>query len=160
MTDNRTAIASRHGPDRTMVCVVDDDPAQRRDLADYLRHQGIRVLEIADGALAVREIERLKPALVLMDYRMPGCDGVRATGFAQLLSPATMIVLMSGDGEAVDRANTTLSYPVPVLQKPLTLSRVADFVAGVLSNSWVAPSVADAAAGAEGHRGFCSAVRS
>ena len=147
MTDTRTAIASRHGPDRAMVCVVDDDPAQRGEIADYLRHRGIRVIEIADGALAVREIERLKPALVLMDYVMPGCDGVRATGFAQMLSPATMIVLMSGDGEAADRANTTLSYPVPVLRKPLPLSRVADFVAGVLSNSWVAPSVADAAAG-------------
>ena len=148
MTDNQTADASRHGPDRTMVCVVDDDPAQRRDLADYLRHKRIRVLEIADGALAVREIERLKPALVLMDYKMPGCDGVRATGFAQLLSPATMIVLMSGDGEAVDRANTTLSYPVPVLQKPLTLSRVADFVADVLGKARVAPRPVGAAAGA------------
>lgn len=147
MTDDVTTDENRESPDRALVCVVDDDPAQRRDLADYLRHQGIRVLEIADGALAVREIDILKPALVLMDYRMPGCDGVRAAKFAQMLSPATMIVLMSGDAEAADRANTTLSYPVPVLQKPLTLSRVADFVAGVLSNSWVAPSVADAAAG-------------
>lgn len=160
MTDNRTAIASRHGPDRTMVCVIDDDPAQRGEIADYLRHKGIGVLEIADGALAVREIERLKPALVLMDYMMPGCDGVRAAGFAQMLSPATMIVLMSGDGEAADRANTTLSYPVPVLRKPVPLSRVADFVADVLGKAGVAPRATEAAAGAEGHRGFCSAAPS
>ena len=160
MTDNQTADASRHGPDRTMVCVVDDDPAQRGEIADYLRHKGIRVLEIADGALAVREIERLKPALVLMDYVMPGCDGVRAAGFAQLLSPATMIVLMSGDAEAAERANTTLTYPVPVLYKPLPLSRIAEFVADVLGEAGISPRATEAASGAEGYCVFCSAVTS
>lgn len=150
MIDNQTGDASRDGPDRTMVCVVDDDPAQRGEIADYLRYKGIRVLEIDDGALAVREIERLKPALVLMDYMMPGCDGVRAAAIAQVLSPETMIVLMSGHAEEADRANMALTYPVPILHKPLTLSQVADFAAHVLGGSGVAPRAPRVAASAEG----------
>ena len=128
MTDDVTTDENRESPDRALVCVVDDDPEQRRELADYLRHKGIRVNEIADGALAVSEIDRLKSALVLMDYKMPGCDGVRAAKFAQMLSPATMIVLMSGHPEAADRANMTLSSPLPVFHKPLILSLPSDFV--------------------------------
>ena len=149
MTDDVTTDENRESPDRALVCVVDDDPAQRRDLADYLRHQGIRVHEIADGALAVREIDILKPALVLMDYRMPGCDGVRAAKFAQMLSPATMIVLMSGHAEAADRANMTLPSPLPVFHKPLILSQISDFVMEVLGEAAVSPRPTNAAVGAE-----------
>ena len=135
---------------RSMVLVVDDDPVQRRELADYLRHKGIRVNDIADGALAVSEIDRLKPALVLMDYKMPGCDGVRAAKFAQMLSPATMIVLMSGHTESLARANMTLLSPLPVLHKPLMLSQISDFVIEVLGEAGVSPRSPEAAAGAEG----------
>ena len=149
MTDDATTDEHRERPNRKLVCVVDDDPVQRRDLADYLRHKGIRVTEIADGALAVSEIDRLKPALVLMDYKMPGCDGVRAAKFAQMLSPATMIVLMSGHPEAADRANMTLSSPLPVFHKPLILSQISDFVMEVLGEAGVSPRPTNAAVGAE-----------
>lgn len=145
MTDDATTDEHRESPNRKLVCVVDDDPAQRREIADYLRYKGIRVLEIADGALAVREIDRLKPALVLMDYKMPGCDGIRAAKFAQILSPATMIVLMSGHPGA-DNANMALPYPLPVLHKPLVLSQISDFVLKVLGEADVSQRSTVAAA--------------
>ena len=150
MADESTTDEDKNRDDRNMVCVVDDDPVQRRDLADYLRHKGIRVNEIADGALAVSEIDILKPALVLMDYKMPGCDGVRAAKFAQMLSPATMIVLMSGHAEAADRANMTLPSPLPVFHKPLILSQISDFVMEVLGEAAVSPRPTNAAGEAEG----------
>ena len=150
MSDPMTTDEIRENPDRKLVCVVDDDPVQRRELADYLRYKGIRVNEIADGALAVSEIDILKPALVLMDYKMPGCDGVRAAKFAQMLSPATMIVLMSGHGEAASHANMTLPSPLPVFYKPLILSQISDFVMNVLGEAGVSPRSPEAAAGAQG----------
>ena len=150
MSDPMTTDEIRENPDRKLVCVVDDDLTQRQDIADYLRYKGIRVNEIADGALAVSEIDRLKPALVLMDYKMPGCDGVRAAKFAQMLSPATMIVLMSGHAEAADRANMTLPSPLPVFHKPLMLSQISDFIMEVLGDTGVSPRSPEEAAGAEG----------
>ncbi len=159
MTEDVATDEGAKNTDRNMVLVVDDDPAQRRDLADYLRHKGIRVVEIADGALAVREIDRLKPALVLMDYVMPGCDGVRAAKFAQMLSPATMIVLMSGHAE-VDNANMALPCPLQVFHKPLVLSQISDFVMHVLGEAGVSRRAPEAAAGADGYCGFRSADRS
>lgn len=137
MTDLMTTHEGQRSAETKLVFVVDDDPVQRRELADYLRYKGIRVNEIGDGALAVSEIERLKPALVLMDYKMPGCDGVRVAKFAQMLSPATMIVLISGHPEAAGRANMTLAYPLPVIHKPLILSQISDFAMNILGTAGV-----------------------
>lgn len=137
MTDDMAADAGREGPDRNLVCVVDDDPTQLGEITDYLRHKGFRVMGAADGALAVAEIERHKPALVLMDIKMPGCDGIRAAQFVQILSPETMIVLMSGDPDEVVRAHRSDRISLRVLHKPVPLRQFARFAAGVLGETGV-----------------------
>lgn len=62
------------------ILVVDDDPELRKALGRILRHEGHEVLEAADGpsALALaRETmaENRGPALLVLDYMMPGMDG-------------------------------------------------------------------------------------
>ena len=135
MTDHMATDAGRDGPDRNLVYVVDDDPTQLGEITDYLRHKGFRVMGATDGALAVAGIERHKPALALMDIRMPGCDGIRAAQFVQTLSPATMIVLMSGDPQEVVRAHTSDRISLRVLHKPVPLRQFARFAAGVLGKA-------------------------
>src|SRR5207253_5464454 len=70
------------------VLVVDDDADTRRLLTHHLRRAGRRVLEAASGDEAVAIAREQHPAMVLMDIRMPGMDGV--TALAALRSdPAT-----------------------------------------------------------------------
>ncbi|MDZ7933223.1 response regulator transcription factor [Rhodococcus sp. SBT000017] len=63
------------------VVVVDDQELMRMGLNMVLEAQDdIEVVgEAADGAGAVEAVARLAPAVVLMDVRMPGIDGVAAT---------------------------------------------------------------------------------
>ena len=63
------------------VVVVDDQELMRMGLNMVLEAQDdIEVVgEAADGASAVEAVARLAPAVVLMDVRMPGVDGVTAT---------------------------------------------------------------------------------
>ncbi|WP_128645179.1 response regulator transcription factor [Rhodococcus sp. BS-15] len=63
------------------VVVVDDQELMRMGLNMVLEAQDdIEVVgEAADGAGAVEAVARLSPAVVLMDVRMPGIDGVAAT---------------------------------------------------------------------------------
>ena len=133
VNDTETQTGAR-GPGRKMVLVVDDDPLQLVEITDYLRHKGLDVLECADGALAVREIDRHKPALVLMDVKRPGCDGIRAAQIGQMLSPSTMFLLISGYPKEVVRAEKA-DCAVPVLHKPIPLRQLSHFVAGVLGES-------------------------
>jgi DNA-binding NarL/FixJ family response regulator len=63
------------------VLLVDDQRLLREGLRTLLElHADLRVVgEAADGVDAEQKVERLRPAVVLMDLRMPHRDGVAAT---------------------------------------------------------------------------------
>ncbi|WP_420718118.1 response regulator [Streptomyces sp. H34-S4] len=72
------------------LLIADDDEVTRSGLRMLLGVQpGIAVVgEAADGVDAVEQARRLRPDVVLMDVRMPRCNGIEAT--RQLLAdPAT-----------------------------------------------------------------------
>lgn len=71
------------GPDHAPVTllIADDDEVTRSGLRTLLAAQpGIAVVgEAADGVEAVEQARRLRPDVVLMDVRMPRCNGIEAT---------------------------------------------------------------------------------
>jgi DNA-binding NarL/FixJ family response regulator len=80
----------------TTVVLADDQRVVREGLATLLGLlPGIEVVGTAsDGEEAVELVERLRPEVVLMDIRMPRCDGVEATRrLRERGSPTHVIVL-------------------------------------------------------------------
>jgi len=84
-------------PDRIRVLIVDDHSVVREGLRTFLELQdGIEVAgEAADGEEAVREAERLRPDVVLMDLVMPRLDGVSAMRELRERAPATRVVVLT-----------------------------------------------------------------
>jgi two-component system response regulator HydG len=56
--------------------VVDDDMVLRYTLRGILEHGGIEVVEAADGAAALKELDAGEFQLIISDLRMPGVDGL------------------------------------------------------------------------------------
>jgi DNA-binding NarL/FixJ family response regulator len=73
------------------VLVADDQEIVRAGLTMILNAQpGIEVVaEAANGQRAVEIAQRLRPDVCLFDVRMPGVDGIEATG--RLAGPASPI---------------------------------------------------------------------
>jgi len=79
------------------VLVVDDQPMFRRAAGMLVRSVGGLELvgEAASGEEAVLLAGQLLPALVLMDVRLPGIDGVEATRQILANGPGIRVVLIS-----------------------------------------------------------------
>ena len=82
---------------RIWVLVVDDHPVVRTGVHGMLAtHDQFDVVgEAADGAEAVRQVEELRPHVVLMDLRMPVLDGVQATMRIRDLHPDIQVVVLT-----------------------------------------------------------------
>src|SRR5439155_22981364 len=61
------------------VLVADDDPTILQLLISSLEADGFRVLTANDGESALRLARAERPALILLDWQMPGASGVEVT---------------------------------------------------------------------------------
>jgi DNA-binding NarL/FixJ family response regulator len=79
------------------VVIADDQRVVREGLAMILGLlQDVQVVGAAsDGAEAVALAERLLPDVVLMDLRMPRCDGVEATRQLHERAPGVRVVILT-----------------------------------------------------------------
>jgi signal transduction histidine kinase/DNA-binding response OmpR family regulator len=107
------------GGERAQVLVVDDDPKTRDMLRRTLQKAGWTVAEAANGSEALEALERVKPALVLLDLLMPGMDGFevleRLNGDAKWREvPVIIVTAKDLTPDDVDRLNGRVAK---VLQK-------------------------------------------
>ena len=81
----------------TSVVLADDQRVVREGLATLLGLlHGIEVLGAAsDGEEAIALVERLRPDVVLMDLRMPRCDGVEATRRLRERAPDSKVIVLT-----------------------------------------------------------------
>jgi DNA-binding response OmpR family regulator/DNA-binding CsgD family transcriptional regulator len=61
--------------ERHQVMIVDDTPANLAFLSDALADAGYEVLVALSGHTALRQLELVKPDVILLDAVMPGMDG-------------------------------------------------------------------------------------
>lgn len=61
------------------VLLVDDDKLSAIMLAIHLDEIGCKVTTVSDGMEVVNAVKRIMPDVILMDYHMPGMNGVDAT---------------------------------------------------------------------------------
>lgn len=92
---------------KTKILLVDDHEVVRRGLALLLGlEDDLEVVgDAANGLEAIRQVQALKPDLVLLDLRMPGMRGVQAARAIKQVSPVTRVLIVSG----VDNAEEIVS---------------------------------------------------
>jgi CheY-like chemotaxis protein len=109
-----------HGP--PTVLVADDDPTIVALLTATLKQDGFRVLTAGDGEAALRMARAERPALILLDWRMPALEGVEV---AQALRSdpdpylrSVPIVLLTGETGTENTAAGFAAGVTDYLTKP------------------------------------------
>jgi CheY-like chemotaxis protein len=72
-------VAAPSGAGPETILVADDDPAIVMLLRASLESDGFRVVTAGDGEAALRLARAERPALLLLDWQMPGSSGIEVT---------------------------------------------------------------------------------
>jgi DNA-binding response OmpR family regulator len=86
----------------TRIVIVDDDEHIRELASLYLAKEGFAVSCVADGGSAPSAIERVDPALVVLDVMLPGMSGFDVCRAVRQNSNVPIIMLTARD-EDVDK---------------------------------------------------------
>ena len=109
------------------VLVVDDDEGIRDFVATVLSGEGYRVHEARDGAEALTLVDQERPAVILLDMRMPILDGWRfAATYRERHDHEVPLVCMTAATDAAQRAAEIAAEAT--LAKPFDLEELLDLV--------------------------------
>ena len=87
----------------TRVLVVDDDPPLLRALVLNLTNRGYDVSTASTAALALAQIRRRAPDLLVLDLGLPDLDGVEVIRELRGSEPALPIIVLSARSTSQDK---------------------------------------------------------
>jgi len=140
-----TPVEQRKVEPGTETILLVEDEANLRYLArQFLEKQGYKVIEAADGAVAMQIAVAHEATihLLLTDVIMPGMNGRELAQRIAEIRPNVKILYMSGYTENVIGHNGMLDDGVRLLQKPFNLRDLKSKVREVLDATPTPPEVA------------------
>lgn len=89
--------------EKELVYVTDDDAGIRELVAEYLKNQGYAVETATDAPALDTLLEKNWPAVLVLDWMMPGEDGLSVARRLRAQPGFPPIVMLSARGEDIDR---------------------------------------------------------
>lgn len=84
------------------IMIAEDMELFRQSIASALREAGIdTVAEASNGNELLRQLETVKPDVILLDLRMPELDGNKTMGFLMERYPGIKVIILSAHDEQV-----------------------------------------------------------
>lgn len=109
---------------RRDVLVVDDEKRLTDFLKNFFTKLGYQMHVALSGEEALKEAGQLKPALMLLDMKMPGIDGVQVLKTVKEQYPTLKVVVMTSYDEDYKRAAEQY-HADAFFSKPLGLAELA-----------------------------------
>ena len=126
---------------RTRVVVCDDHPLFREGMVRVLKASGgIEVVgEAADGRTALETIRELKPDVAVVDYKMPGLDGVALANAVARDELPTKVLLVSAFDDSSIVYEALSAGALGFMSKEAPPEQVVDAVRAIARGEEVVP---------------------
>ena len=122
------------------VLLVDDNRLMLEGLQNLLEAYNIEVAGMAkDGWEAVAQARELKPDVILMDIRMPGCDGLTATRLIKAEMAEARIVILTTSTEDQDLFEAVKSGACGYLVKSMDANELVEALDQVIQGFFLQP---------------------
>jgi two-component system cell cycle sensor histidine kinase/response regulator CckA len=116
------------------ILLVDDDPLIRGLGRELLENLGYRVETAANGAEALTKYRQMGGAdLVVLDYLMPGLNGVQVLREFKSLDERARVLVASGFVSSQEAARLKEQGALGLIHKPYRLAELANRIRAVLA---------------------------
>jgi DNA-binding response OmpR family regulator len=125
---------------RTVILVVEDDPAIRRGLCDALEFKGYSVLGCDRGDRGLELALSGSPDLVLLDVLLPGIEGFTVLKELRKARPRLPVIMLTARGTEEDRVRGLEEGADDYVVKPFSATELLARVEAVLRRSAERPT--------------------
>lgn len=101
------------------ILIVDDEPDFLWLTRNMLEEAGHTIIEAQDGESALRQFEKEMPDMVLLDYLLPGRDGLQVAVEMKDRVPSVPLVMITGYGEVKIAVNAMKAGIYDYVIKPV-----------------------------------------
>ena len=117
------------------VLIVDDDQKLLKMLRRTLTYEGFSVVTATDGHEALTQVEAHRPDVIVLDWLMPGLDGIEVTNRLRAAHDETMILMLTARDAIEDRVEGLESGADDYLIKPFAPAELLARIHALLRRS-------------------------
>ena len=126
------------------LLVVDDDPAWRDALKEWLEREGFRAVMLARADWVVQAVELHHPDVVVLDVNLPGASGLDVLGAIERRWPGLPVVIMTAFGGPGVGAEARRLGAAGYLEKPFRMGTLVEEIRRVAAGAGPDPLKAQA----------------
>lgn len=120
---------------KTKIMVVDDEHLIRWSLEQNLKKQGYEVCTAGTGEDALRLAREEQPELVLLDYHLPGINGLEVLQRLKEIDEDILVIMVTAQGGLETAVNTMRHGAYDYINKPFNLDEMAIVIRKALETS-------------------------
>jgi len=114
--------------DKLNILIVEDERFQREMLKGFLAGEGHRVAEAKDGNTAIRQVQDGHFDLLLLDFKMPGMNGIEVLEKIKNINPEISVIMMTAYGTIETAVDAMKLGAVDYIPKPIDLDQLLTLV--------------------------------
>jgi two-component system cell cycle response regulator DivK len=123
-----------------LILIVEDDEKSRKLVRDMLQFKGYQILESETAEEGIRLARENKPALVLMDFHLPGMNGIEGLKalHADAATRSIPVIAVTASAMIEDRHKIIAAGFDGLQTKPINVKEFLDAVAQILKRAGAA----------------------
>jgi DNA-binding NtrC family response regulator len=115
------------------LLVIEDETVLAKNIARFFEKEGHLVEVANDGAVGLQTALRIQPDVVIVDFQLPGMDGLQVIRALRKVEDPPRIVMVTGHASVTLAVDAMKAGSMDLLTKPVTLQSLKEVVQRALT---------------------------